>query len=97
MSFSSFVLRLILKNTSLLLSVTLRFRCSEPAGASFRSGDVWPSSLDMVPVFFVCGFFVWAAGACDADATIEMDDAKKGAGEVGKRQVVVALGERGKG
>lgn len=33
MSFSSFVLRLILKKTSLLLSVTLMFRCSCAAAA----------------------------------------------------------------
>jgi len=34
MSLSSFVLRLILKKTSLLLSVTLMFRCSGAAGPS---------------------------------------------------------------
>lgn len=37
MSFSSLVERLILKKTSLLLSVTLMFRCSAAAGASLRS------------------------------------------------------------
>lgn len=37
MSFSSLVERLILKKTSLLLSVTLMFKCSAAAGASLRS------------------------------------------------------------
>ena len=41
MSFSSLVLRLILKKTSLLLSVTLMLRCSV-AAAGGTSGPGWP-------------------------------------------------------
>lgn len=56
MSFFSCVVRLILKKTSLLLSVTLMLRCSEGAGASsgFSPGDgeAWLSDI------FVRGFWV---------------------------------------
>ena len=48
MSFSSFVLRLILKKTSLLLSVTLIFRCSALAGGSGRSAEGLLCSSDML-------------------------------------------------
>lgn len=48
-NFSSFVVRLILKKTSLLLSVTLMFRCSELAGAC-SPGVPFSFSLDIVIV-----------------------------------------------
>lgn len=54
MSFSNLVLLLILKKTSLLLSVTLIFKCSAPAGASLRSPVGLPLSFspDILEVGF---------------------------------------------
>ena len=50
MSFFKAVVRLILKNTSLLLSVTLMFKCSDgafPSGFSCAPGLAFPSEPDM--------------------------------------------------
>lgn len=47
MSFLSCVVRLILKKTSLLLSVTLMLRCSEGAGSS-GFGDCEPADIGAV-------------------------------------------------
>jgi hypothetical protein len=52
-NFLSCVDRLILKNTSLLLSVTLMLRCSEATGVSGFSPAGDPSLSDMFVVFFV--------------------------------------------
>lgn len=61
MSFSSLVLRLILKKTSLLLSVTLMLRCSLPGATSCCSGDVFASfSADMMAV--PLSLSRWASG-----------------------------------
>lgn len=67
MSFSNLVERLILKKTSLLLSVTLMFRCSEPP-ASLRSAFGEPFSwlsdiLSVTCAVFVGGSFDGGIGA----------------------------------
>lgn len=49
-NFSSLVERLILKNTSLLLSVTLMLRCSAPAGACSAFGEPFSWLSDIVVV-----------------------------------------------
>lgn len=64
MSFSSFVLRLILKNTSLLLSVTLMFRCSVGGGGGAASPAPGcpglPFSALSAIFFFSIFFFLFA-------------------------------------
>jgi len=56
MSFSSLVERLILKKTSLLLSVTLMLRCSELAGspAGPPAGLPFSFSADMLLACCIC-------------------------------------------
>lgn len=67
MSFSSLVDFFILKKTSLLLSVTLMFRCSVWAGASWRSAPGEPFSWCSDDIL------VKVVGEIGQDAVVDVD------------------------